>query len=63
MDLEKMKQNTTGIIFRFAVPSIIIMVLTSLATVADGFFIGNYVDKEGITFGISIYFMAKEIYN
>lgn len=48
MDLEKMKQNTVGMILQFAVPSIIGMVLTSLITVADGFFIGNYVGKEGL---------------
>lgn len=48
MDLEKIKQNTTGMILQFAVPSIISMVLTSLITVADGFFVGNYVGKEGI---------------
>lgn len=48
MDLEKMKQNTAGMIFQFAIPSIIGMVLTSMITVADGFFIGNYVGKEGI---------------
>lgn len=48
MDLEKMKQNTVGIILQFAVPSIIGMLLTSLITIADGFFIGNYVGKEGL---------------
>ena len=48
MDLEKMKQNTMGMILQFAIPSIISMVLTSFITVADGFFIGNYVGKEGI---------------
>lgn len=48
MDLEKIKQNTAGMILQFAIPSIIGMVLTSMITVADGFFIGNYVGKEGI---------------
>lgn len=48
MDLEKMKQNTTGVILQFAVPSIISMVLTAFITVADGFFVGNFVGKEGI---------------
>ena len=48
MDLKKMKQNTIGTILQFAIPSIIGMVLTSFITVADGFFIGNYVGKEGI---------------
>lgn len=33
---------------QFAIPSIIAMVLTSLITVTDGYFIGNYVGKEGL---------------
>lgn len=48
MDLEKIKQNTAGMILRFSLPAIAAMVLTSLITVADGFFIGNYVGEEGI---------------
>jgi putative MATE family efflux protein len=35
-------------ILQFSVPSIIAMVLTSLITIVDGFFIGNYVGQEGI---------------
>ncbi len=48
MDLEKIRQNTTGTILQFSVPAIIAMVLTSLITVVDGFFIGNYIGEEGI---------------
>lgn len=48
MELEEIKSKTTGMILKFSVPSIIAMVLTSLITVADGFFIGNYIGKEGI---------------
>lgn len=48
MDLEKIRQNTVGMILQFSVPAIIAMVLTSLITVVDGFFIGNYVGGEGI---------------
>lgn len=48
MDLEKIKQNKGKMILRFSIPAIISMVLTSLITIADGFFIGNYVGKEGI---------------
>ncbi|MEH2947962.1 MATE family efflux transporter [Sporofaciens sp. JLR.KK001] len=48
MDLVQMKQNTAKMILRFAIPAIISMILTSLITIADGFFIGNYVGKEGI---------------
>ncbi len=35
-------------ILQFSIPSIIAMVLTSLITIADGYFTGNYVGKEGI---------------
>ena len=48
MDLMQMKQNTAKMILRFAIPAIISMILTSLITIADGFFIGNYVGKEGL---------------
>ncbi len=48
MNLEKIRSKTTKTILQFSVPSIIAMVLTSLITIADGFFIGNYVGKEGI---------------
>lgn len=48
MDLEKIRHNTVGMILQFSVPAIIAMVLTSLITVVDGFFIGNYVGGEGI---------------
>ena len=39
MDLEKIRQNTAGTILQFSVPAIIAMVLTSLISVVDGFFI------------------------
>ncbi len=48
MNLEQMKKNTTKTILQFSLPAIISMILTSLVTIADGFFIGNYVGKEGI---------------
>ena len=48
MELQKIKQNTVGMILQFSIPAIIAMVLTSLITVVDGFFIGNYVGEEGI---------------
>ncbi|MBO5144224.1 MAG: polysaccharide biosynthesis C-terminal domain-containing protein [Lachnospiraceae bacterium] len=48
MDLQKIKQNKTKMILQFSIPAIVAMVLNSLITVADGFFIGNYVGKEGI---------------
>ncbi len=48
MNLESIKNHSLKIIFQFSIPSIIAMVLTSLITVVDGFFIGNYVEAEGI---------------
>lgn len=48
MDLERIRNNKARVILQFSIPAIIAMVLTSFITVADGFFIGNYVGKEGI---------------
>ncbi|MCI5713170.1 MAG: MATE family efflux transporter [Lachnospiraceae bacterium] len=48
MDLERIKKQRVGVLLQFAIPSIIAMVLTSLITFADGFFIGNYVGAEGM---------------
>lgn len=48
MNLESIQNNKIKTILQFSIPSIIAMVLTSLITVADGFFIGNYVGKEGL---------------
>ncbi|RDU24367.1 MATE family efflux transporter [Anaerosacchariphilus polymeriproducens] len=48
MNLENIKNKTVQMILQFSIPSIIAMVLTSLITIVDGFFIGNYVGKEGI---------------
>lgn len=48
MNLENIKNNISKEILRFSIPSIIAMVLTSLITITDGFFTGNYVGKEGL---------------
>lgn len=48
MDLERIRSNMFKTICRYSIPAIIAMVLTSLITIADGFFTGNYVGKEGI---------------
>ena len=48
MNLELIKKNKVGMILSFSIPAIISMVLTAMITVADGFFAGNYVGKEGI---------------
>lgn len=48
MNLEQIKQNPGKMILQFSIPSIISMMLTAFITIADGFFMGNYVGKEGI---------------
>lgn len=48
MNLENIRSNKGKMICQYSVPAIIAMVLTSLITIADGFFTGNYVGKEGI---------------
>lgn len=48
MNLEIIQNNKIKTILQFSIPSIIAMMLTSLITVTDGFFIGNYVGKEGL---------------
>lgn len=48
MDLERIRNNKSKIICQFSIPAIIAMVLTSLITIVDGYFTGNYVGKEGI---------------
>jgi putative MATE family efflux protein len=48
MNLEAIRNKTVQMILQFSIPSIIAMVLTSLITIVDGYFIGNYIGKEGI---------------
>ena len=48
MQLEEITARPLGMILRFSIPSIAAMVLTSLVTVADGFFIGNWIGMEGL---------------
>ena len=43
MDLEQIKKNRTKMILQFSIPALVSMLLTSFVTIADGFFIGNYV--------------------
>ncbi len=48
MSLEQIRKNPSGMIIKFSIPAIISMLLTAFITIADGFFMGNYVGKEGI---------------
>ncbi len=48
MDVEKIRKNKTGALMAFSVPAIISMILVSVITVVDGYFMGNYIDKDAI---------------
>lgn len=48
MNVQEISSNPVKNILRFSVPSIIAMVLTSVITVTDGFFIGNYISADGL---------------
>lgn len=48
MNLESIKNNKVKTIWKYSIPAIIAMVLTSMITIADGFFTGNYVGEDGI---------------
>lgn len=48
MNLEIIQNKRKQTILQFAVPSVIAMVLTSMINIIDGYFIGNYVGKEGL---------------
>ena len=47
MNLERIQKEGTKMMLQFAIPCVIAMVLTSAITLVDGYFIGNYVGKEG----------------
>lgn len=60
MNLEHIKNKTGNMILKFSIPSIIAMVLTSLITIVDGFFIGNYVGEKGtaaVNLGLPILYL------
>lgn len=48
MDIERMKKNKIGTILQFSVPSIIAMLLSTVITITDGYFTGNYVGEEAL---------------
>lgn len=48
MNLEMIQNKRKQVILQFAIPSIIAMVLTAMINLIDGYFIGNYVGKEGL---------------
>ncbi|MFA9379200.1 MAG: MATE family efflux transporter [Lachnotalea sp.] len=48
MELMKIKQHRSRTILQFAIPSIVAMVLSSMISVIDGYYTGNYIGKEGL---------------
>ena len=48
MNVQEISSKPVQNILQFSVPSIIAMVLTSVITVTDGFFIGNYISADGL---------------
>ena len=48
MDIKQIKENKTGMILRFSIPSIIAMLLQTVITITDGYFTGNYVDQNAL---------------
>lgn len=48
MNVDAIRSHKVRTILTFSIPAIISMVLTSLITIADGFFMGNFIDKDAI---------------
>ncbi|MDD3334014.1 MAG: MATE family efflux transporter, partial [Eubacteriales bacterium] len=48
MDLEQIRGRQKGTLLQFAIPSVIAMVLVSMITVVDGYFIGNDIGAAGL---------------
>ncbi len=48
MNVETIKKNKLGTILQFSIPSIIAMLLSTLITITDGYFTGNYIGEEAL---------------
>jgi len=48
MNADAIRSHKVRTILTFSIPAIISMVLTSFITIADGFFMGNFIDKDAI---------------
>ena len=48
MNIETIKENKLGTILQFSIPSIIAMLLSTLITITDGYFTGNYIGEEAL---------------
>ena len=65
MNMERIKENKLGTILQFSVPSIIAMLLSTVLTLTDGYFTGNYVGEQAlaaINLGLPIlYFYRRSV--
>ena len=60
MNLEAIKKRGASILLQFAIPCMIGMLLTAAITLVDGYFIGNYIGKEGtaaVNFGLPLTYL------
>lgn len=48
MNIETIQKNKLGTILRFSIPSIISMLLSTIITITDGYFTGNYVGEDAL---------------
>lgn len=48
MNIENIRKNKLATILQFSIPSILAMLLTTLITITDGYFTGNYVGEEAL---------------
>ena len=48
MEIEKIKLNKTKSILQFGIPATIGMLMTSLITIVDGYFDGNYIGSQAL---------------
>ena len=48
MEIEKIKLNKTKSILQFGIPATIGMLMTSLITIVDGYFAGNYIGSQAL---------------
>ena len=48
MEIEKIKLNKTKSVLQFGIPATIGMLMTSLITIVDGYFAGNYIGSQAL---------------
>ena len=59
MHIELSEHFTYRKLLRFTFPSMVMMVLTSIYGVVDGFFISNYIGAEAFALALSAYFLVR----